>query len=94
MLTSLPSSFTHVLASPFFPLLLNFSNWIPSVIQDPPDNEMRKAEQNALSKVFISAHTVGLLPPYIRGIMPPIEAGQNRTPIFSRLYDTTEFCPS
>lgn len=57
------------------------------MIQDPPDNEMRKAEQNALSKVFISARRVGLLPPYIRGIMPRIEAGQNRTPIFSWLYD-------
>lgn len=63
MLTSLPPPFTPVLGSLWFPLLLNFSSRIPPKILDAPDNDVHKAEQSTLSKVCISAHKMGLLPP-------------------------------
>lgn len=64
------------------------------MIQDPPGNEVRKAEQTALSKACISARKKGLLPRYLKGIMPSIKADQNHTHTFSLLCDTTEFCSS
>lgn len=72
MLTSLPSTFTHVLANLFFSFFTVKFLWLNS-LHDPgsPGNEMCKAEQTALSKVCISAHQKGLLLPYIRVIMPP-----------------------
>lgn len=63
MLISLPPPITCVLDSLWFPLLLNSSSKIPSIIQDAPGNDVHKAEQNTWSKVCISAHKMGLLPP-------------------------------
>lgn len=91
MLITFPSPFTPVLANcvGFFSLLLNFFNWIPSIIQNPAGNEVHEAEQTTWRKLCISAHKEGLLPPYVRGIMTPIDIGQNNSHTFSLMYDTT-----
>lgn len=43
----------------------------PPMIQGAPGSDMHKDEQTTLSKVCISAHKMGLLPPYTRDITHP-----------------------